>query len=230
MQKNYRRVLLGGLILGTFLVIGVKTSSASTCTPEVTGTKNIKEDSLSLKISCSNLDGEDVDVKVRMENTDSDSVSTKNFEISLDDSGNGDIKISNLDSGTLYNFKLKIKKSSDDAYSDYSNSLDATTKGAKYTPKIDSIKSVKNTSLILKTACSKLKKKKVTFQVRIENKDDDSISTKTYDATLDKSGKYDLKIQSLDSSTEYGFKLKIKSSTDNTYSVFSNEKTAQTKS
>jgi hypothetical protein len=230
MQKKYQKISLTMLaLMFSFMLITNSAKAANDYTVTITGTEKIKEDSLVLNIACPELAKKKVNIKVNVENADKDSDSNKAFKQTLDKNGKGELKITGLESGTVYNFKIKIKKTSDSTYSDYSTVSSATTKGAKYSAKIESIKNIKDDSLTLKVAATKLKGKTVSIQVRIENKDEDDVETKILEKTLDKSGKVDVKIEDLDSDTKYGFKVKIKKSTDSDYSTYSDEKTATTK-
>jgi hypothetical protein len=230
MQKKYQKISLTMLaLMFSFMLITNSAKAANDYTVTITGTEKIKEDSLVLNIACPELAKKKVNIKVNVENADKDSDSNKAFKQTLDKNGKGELKITGLESGTVYNFKIKIKKTSDSTYSDYSTVSSATTKGAKYSAKIESIKNIKDDSLTLKVAATKLKGKTVSIQVRIENKDEDDVETKILEKTLDKSGKVDVKFEDLDSDTKYGFKVKIKKSTDSDYSTYSDEKTATTK-
>ena len=93
--------------------------------PSIDKINGITEDSVKLNISCDDLDGEAVNVQVAYKKKSS--WSTKTFDLTLDDDGEGSITIDGLKADTLYSFKIKIKKDDDSTYSTYSAVETATT-------------------------------------------------------------------------------------------------------
>ena len=86
-----------------------------------------------------------------------------------------------------------------------------------------SIKKYKDTTLTLKLTSTDLKKKSVKIKVRINNEDTDTVETRTFETTLDKSGKTTLTIDNLVKGAEYTIKSAIRKSTSEDYSDYSNE-------
>jgi len=93
-----------------------------------------------------------------------------------------------------------------------------------------SVKETKKTSINLKVSCSELKKTKVKVKILITNKDTNSDSNKTVSTTLGKNGSVKLKINGLDSATNYEFKVKIKKKSGGSYSSYSDSVEADTDS
>ena len=93
---------------------------------------------------------------------------------------------------------------------------------ASATPEI-SLKSSKDTSLVLKLTATTLKKKSVKIKVRIKNEDSDTLETRTFSAKLDKSGKTNITIDNLTDGTAYTLKAAVKKSSSSSYSDYSNE-------
>jgi hypothetical protein len=229
MQKIQQKIFVTTLALAAFFFVGVNASQASSYVPKIDGTKSVKANALTLNISCAQLTSKKVSIKVQVKNNDTDSTTTKTATVKLNSAGASSVKIDGLDSGTSYGFKLKVKKTSDSSYSSYSEEFTASTSSKKYTPIIKSIKSIKDTSLTLSIVASQLKKKAVNVNVQIRNNDADTSTNKVANVTLDKNGKATINITSLESGTEYSFKIQIKKTTDKTYSLYSAKKTAQTK-
>jgi hypothetical protein len=229
MQKIATRTISTAFVLAMLLALNTQVSNASSYSAIISSTGSIKADSLKLNISSSQLADKKVNIKIQINNKDTDGTSVVSKTLTLDEDGKTTIKLSSLESGTTYGFRVKIKKNSESSYSSFSDEVTATTKGSKYTPKINSVKSVKDTYLTLSISCSQLKKKKVDVKVRVKNNDSLALTTKTATLTLDKKGKNSIKITGLDSGTEYAFKIQIKKSGASSYSVYSNEKTVQTK-
>ena len=202
------------------------TTSSSTCTPTLSVQKT-KETSVSLKVTCLALKSKKVSMKIQVENNDdNDSTSTKTATAKLGKTGMVTFNLSGLDAGTSYTFKVKIKDASKSAYSSYSAGVDTTTKGSDYDPKIDSIKSITESSAKLNISCDDLENEAVNVQVAYKKKD--SWSVKSFDLTLDDDGEGSIKMESLKSETEYSFKIRIKKSGEDTYSAYSSVKTATT--
>jgi len=90
-------------------------------------------------------------------------------------------------------------------------------------------KEVKETWVKLKISCAGFTKTKVTMKVLVTNKDTGKDSTKTVKATLGKTGSVTIKMSGLDSTTEYGFKVKVKKASVSKYSAYSTSVDATTK-
>lgn len=227
-MKEITKIFLTSVVLMAVFVVNTGTSVAATDAASISKIGKIKDNSLTLTVSSSQLKKQKVDIKVRLDNTDSDVISILNFSKTIDKKGNVDIKIDNLDSGTKYSVSVKIKKKSDSTYSAYSANVTATTEGSDYKPKIGGTGKIKSTSVVLEISCLQLQKKTGNVYVWVKNNDSDSLSSRTVNAKLDKKGKGSIKVDNLDSGTEYGFKIRIKKSSDSSYSGYSNEKTVET--
>ncbi len=91
------------------------------------------------------------------------------------------------------------------------------------------LKEIKKTSVKLSVTCASFEKTKVSIKILITNTDADSDSTKTVKATLGKTGSATLKIGSLESTTPYSFKVKVKKTTASKYSAYSSSVDTTTK-
>lgn len=107
--------------------VSATTEGGSDYEPEIKKINGITEDSVKLNISCDDLENESVDVQVAYKKKSS--WSTDTFTLTLDSDGEGSFTVDDLKSDTLYSFKIKIKKSSEDdsEYSAYSSIETATT-------------------------------------------------------------------------------------------------------
>lgn len=226
----YRKVSLFIAMVGLIFSLGssiseAATTSAATCTPTVSAQK-IKENSVTLKVTCAALKSTKVTVKMTLENNDDDdSTSNKTATVKLSKAGVANIKIVGLDAATSYSAKVKVKKSSG-SYSVSSSSIDFSTKGSDYSPEIDTIKSITESSAKLNIVCDDLDKDAVNVQVAYKKKT--SWSTKTFDLTLDSDGEGSVTLDGLKSDTAYSFKIRIKKSGESNYSAYSAIKTAAT--
>lgn len=99
-------------------------SSVSTLTkgsdyePIIDKINGITEDSAKLKVYCDDLENKTVNVQVAYKKKTS--WSTKTFSLTLDDDGEGSLTMDDLQSDTLYSFKIRIKKDGSSSYSVYS--------------------------------------------------------------------------------------------------------------
>jgi len=91
------------------------------------------------------------------------------------------------------------------------------------------VQETKETYVKLKITCPDLKRTKVSIKILVSNDDNDSDSYKKVKATLGKKGSVSLKIKGLDSSTNYSFKVKIKKSSNKSYSSYSSSVNTTTK-
>jgi len=196
------------------------------CTPTLKVQKE-KKDSVTLKVTCSDMTKTKVTIKVQVQNNDDDnSTKTKTYKGTLGKNGNVSIKVKDLDSGTSYTFKAKLKKATKKTYSSFSESVDATTDGADYDVSLDSIKSITDDSVKLNITCEDLESEDVVVQVAYKKKT--SWSKKEIDATLDGDGEDSITVDDLKSDTKYTFKVRIKKNGDSTYSAYSSTKEATT--
>jgi len=110
--------------------------------------------------------------------------------------------------------------------------LGLSTASAASKPIIDDIKNKTDNSVTLKVHYDKYSSKKVDIVVSIRNKDTEKTVKKTFRSKkLSSSGKKDLKVDELLSSTKYSFKIKIKKhSGSGSYSSWSDSSSAKTKS
>ena len=236
MNNKLKKYLTLGAVVATVFIVGTKNSLAST-TPNlaISSITSVKATSLTLNVTDLSLEGKKVDIKVQTKNVDTDAKETiQEFTAKkLNSSGIIKLKITGLDAATNYNFKIKIKKTSSGDYSSYTDSTATSTTGAKYSPVINKISSVKDTSMVLQVSSAKLKKKTVDVKVRVDNKDadKDTITFQNFTVVvLDKNGKANITLANLETGTNYGFEVKMAKTGSTSYSVYSAEKKAQTNS
>ncbi|NTW15723.1 MAG: hypothetical protein HGA38_05170, partial [Candidatus Moranbacteria bacterium] len=86
---------------------------------------SITESSAKLRITCEDLEDEDVTLMVAYKKKTS--WSTKTYTLTLDGDGEGVVTVDGLKSDTAYSFKTRIKKDDDSIYSRYSEEKSATT-------------------------------------------------------------------------------------------------------
>ncbi|EKE11750.1 MAG: hypothetical protein ACD_15C00028G0005 [uncultured bacterium] len=209
-----------------WLSLPLETKAATdTCTPVIKVQKT-KETSVKLKVTCSNLAKAKVNLKILVNNEDTDSDSYKKVTANLGKKGSVKIKINNIDSATSYNFKVKIKKSSEKKYSAYSSEASTTTKGSDYEPEIEKINNITENSVKLNISSEDLENEAVNVQAAYKKKT--SWSTKTFSLTLDGDGEGSVTLDGLKSETLYNFKIRIKKDDDKSYSPYSSAKTATT--
>jgi len=229
MKTYFKKISLSAFIFAlafSFNAAGVK---ASTDYSPSISIKKSNDTSVTLRISSSQLESKKVKIKIRVENKDTDTVATNLFERRMNKKGNTDIKIGSLTEETEYGFKVLIKKTSDQDYSDYSNEVTINTAGIKdYQPTVN-VTDVSDKDVTLKvSAAAKLAKKRVTIKVWIENNDNDAVETRVFTKTLNKSASVHFKVGSLSSDTEYNFKAMIKKTSDSSYSEYSKKVTQKT--
>lgn len=193
-------------------------ATTATCTPTVS-VKETKETSVKLKITCTNFEKAKVTMKILVTNTDADTDSTKTVKATLGKSGSVTLKIASLDSATPYSFKVKVKKTTASKYSDYSSSVDTTTKGADYDIDIDKINGITENSVKLNIQSDDLEDKEVNVLVAYKKKTD--WKTKTFTLTLDSDGEGSFTLDGLKSDTEYSFKIKARKNGETSYTNYS---------
>lgn len=193
-------------------------AETATCEPTVT-TKEVKETSVKLKITCTNFTKTKVTMKVLITNKETDKDSTKTVKATLGKTGSVTIKMSGLDSTTDYSFKVKVKKTSASKYSAYSTGVDATTKGADYDIAIDKINGVTEDSVKLHIQSDDLESERVNVLAAYKKKND--WNTKSFTLTLDGDGEGSFTLDGLKSGTEYSFKVKIREDGESSYSKYS---------
>lgn len=229
-MKRFTSSLL--LIAELFILIGWTAAApsaeaaATACTPTV-AVRETKETSVRLKITCADFKKDKVSIKILVTNKDNDSDSTKTAKATLGKSGSVTLKISGLDSATLYSFKVRVKKGSD-KYSPYSSSVDTTTKGADYDIAISKINGITDNTVKLNVVSDDLENQSVNLLASYKRKND--WSTKTFTLTLDKDGEGAVTLDGLKSETEYSFKVKIRKNGETKYSKYSEIKKATTDS
>lgn len=228
MQINIKKTILSTLIFALAFGFSFSADAVSNNYTPTVKIKKIKDTYTTLTITSTNLKSKDVKIKVKMENIDADSDDTKIFEKKLSKNGKVDIKIDGLTKENEYSFKVAIKKSSDGDYSSYSEEIKINAEGTfDYNPTL-SIKDETSSTVVLDVSSAKLKKKKTTIKVRIENEDTDKIETRVLSKTLNKNGKVEITIDNLSKNTDYKFKVLIKKSNDKGYSEYSSEESATT--
>jgi hypothetical protein len=221
MNKHFAFVLAVSLLttLGWFgSAYPAAAAETATCEPTVT-TKEVKETSVKLKITCANFTKTKVTMKVLITNKETDKDSTKTVKATLGKTGSVTIKMSGLDSATEYGFKVKVKKTSASKYSAYSTSVDATTKGADYDITIDKINGVTEDSVKLHIQSDDLESERVNVLAAYKKKHD--WNTKSFTLTLDGDGEGSFTLDGLKSGTEYSFKVKIREDGESSYSKYS---------
>ncbi|MFZ2154415.1 MAG: hypothetical protein WAV16_04255 [Candidatus Moraniibacteriota bacterium] len=228
MKKNIQKTIVSVLIFSLVLGFSFGADAATTSyTPKVT-VKKTADTYTTLQITSTNLKRKDVKIKIKIENIDNDSDDTRIFEKTLNKSGKVDVKVDGLTKDTEYNFKVAIKKTSDNAYSEYSSDVSVNGSGDfDYNPTL-SVKDETSSTIVLDVTSTKLKKKKVKIKVKIENKDTDKIETRVFSKTLSKNGKAEITINNLSGDTEYAIKALVKKSKDKSYSKYSNQETTTT--
>lgn len=92
---------------------------------EISKISSITDSSAKLKITCADLDEKAVDIQIAYKKKKD--WSTKTASVTLDDDGAASVTVDGLKSETLYSFKVRIKRTSDSAYSPYSTIQTATT-------------------------------------------------------------------------------------------------------
>lgn len=228
MKMILKKMILLSMILS--LVLGLS-SQASATTTDYTPTVKVKKSKdtyVTLQITSSNLKRKDVKIRIKKENLDNDSEETITFEKTLSKTGKVDVKIEGLTKENEYSFKVAIKKSSDDEYSDYSDEVKVNAQGTfDYNPTL-SIKNETANSVVLNIASDKLKKKKVRIKIRIENVDTDKIETRIITKNLSKNGKAEITVDNLSKNTDYKFKVALTKKGDKGFSEFSGEESATT--
>lgn len=220
------------IVLSLFSLLGWSGSTypaaaaeTATCEPTVT-TKEVKETSVKLKISCAGFTKTKVTMKVLITNKDTGKDSTKTVKATLGKTGSVTIKMSGLDSTTEYGFKVKVKKTSASKYSAYSTSVDATTKGADYDIAIDKINGVTEDSVKIHIQSDDLEDERVNVLAAYKKKTD--WKTKSFTLTLDSDGEGSFTLDGLKSGTEYSFKVKIREDGESSYSKYSEIKNETT--
>lgn len=100
----------------------------ATATPTINGVKTKSKSSVTLRIQETSLAKKKVQVRVYVEEINASDQFENHYSMKLNSSGKQDVKISGLDSGITYRFKVKIRRSRADAWSDWSSHLDVTTR------------------------------------------------------------------------------------------------------
>jgi len=97
--------------------------------PEIKDIEDRTATSLTLKVSYPDYAGKDVDFKVKITNKKTGKKEIRTFkDEDLDDDGEENLVIDDLNANTKYSFKVKIKKHSKKVYSAYSESETEKTK------------------------------------------------------------------------------------------------------
>jgi hypothetical protein len=218
--------LVGVVILGGLLVSTNAKAAATVCTPTVAVTET-KDTSVRLSVTCTSVKSAKIAVKIEIKNKDKDNkITTRAFEGKASKDGVMKIKLDSLDTGTSYDFRAKVKKSGDDKYSVSSVAVGAATKGASYSPVIETVSSITDNSVKLTVNTTKLKKKEVNVQVLYKKKT--SWTTKDFTLTLNGDGDGKITVNGLSNDTAYDFKVRIKKTVDSKYSPYSAVKSATT--
>jgi hypothetical protein len=226
-----KNIFLSSMLVGVVMLggLGVSTkaeAAATACTPTVALTES-KDTSVRLNVTCASAKNIKVTVKVEIKNKDKDNkTTTRAFEGKASKDGVMKIKLDSLDTGTSYDFRAKVKKSGDDKYSVSSVTAGATTKGASYSPVIETVSSITDDSVKLTVNTAKLKKKAVNLQVLYKKKT--SWTTRDFTLTLDNDGDGKVTVNGLSSGTAYEFKVRVKKTVDTKYSTYSAIKGATT--
>lgn len=95
-------------------------------------------------------------------------------------------------------------------------------------PTLNSIKKVEKTGAKLIFKFKALKDKKVIADVRIRNTETGQIMHEKFNVRINKEGKKTVMVKGLDPGTKYEFKVRVRKSTLNYYSDYSNRRTATT--
>ncbi len=100
-------------------------------TPTINGTKKKTNNSLQLKIRDTGFKKRNVYVQLYVDEINEPEEYDLKYHIKLDKSGKANIKVNGLDRGTTYRFSVKMRLHPEDAWSDWSEYYQTTTRGSK---------------------------------------------------------------------------------------------------